>query len=142
MVWSVDARSGCESLWIFIDQIVLIGSITSLRVLFLPIFSNNIHVDVWQKRTQYCNYPPIKNKIKFKEKSYKKFSREFIDKGCLKLGEIDNMTAYWILKSKSYSGWNKSRKNLFWRMANVFIFVGNVFILLFPSILSILIMGL
>jgi len=23
-----------------------------------------IHVDVWQKTTQYCNYPPIKNKIK------------------------------------------------------------------------------
>ena len=24
-----------------------------------------IHVDVWQKPTQYCNYPPIKNRIKF-----------------------------------------------------------------------------
>ena len=23
-----------------------------------------IHVDVWQKPAQYCNYPPIKNKIK------------------------------------------------------------------------------
>ena len=23
-----------------------------------------IHVDVWRKTTQYCNYPPIKNKIK------------------------------------------------------------------------------
>ena len=24
-----------------------------------------IHVDVWQKLSQYCSYPPIKNKIKF-----------------------------------------------------------------------------
>lgn len=37
---------------------------------------------------------------------------------------------------------NESRGHLFERMANVFIFVGNVFILLFPSILNILIMGL
>ena len=22
-----------------------------------------IHADVWQKQTQYCNYPSIKNKI-------------------------------------------------------------------------------
>ena len=28
-----------------------------------------IHVDVWQKPTKYCNYPPIKNKFK---KNFKK----------------------------------------------------------------------
>ena len=26
-----------------------------------------IHVDIWQKPSQYCNYPPIKKKIFFKE---------------------------------------------------------------------------
>ena len=25
-----------------------------------------IHADVWQKPTQYCNYPSIKNKVKKK----------------------------------------------------------------------------
>ena len=27
-----------------------------------------IHADVWQKPTQYCNYPSIKNKLKKEEK--------------------------------------------------------------------------
>ena len=31
-----------------------------------------IHVDVWQKTTQYCNYPPIKNKINFLNKKKRK----------------------------------------------------------------------
>ena len=29
-----------------------------------------IHADVQQKAVQYCNYPPIKNKIKFKKPKY------------------------------------------------------------------------
>ena len=28
-----------------------------------------IHVDVWQKPTQYCNYPSIKNKLRKNEQS-------------------------------------------------------------------------
>ena len=27
-----------------------------------------IHIDVWQKSTQYCNYPSIKNKLRNKQK--------------------------------------------------------------------------
>ena len=29
-----------------------------------------IHVDVWQKSTQYCNYPSIKNKLRRKKKEH------------------------------------------------------------------------
>ena len=31
-----------------------------------------IHLDVWQKPSQYCNYSPIKNKIKKKTAFNKK----------------------------------------------------------------------
>ena len=35
-----------------------------------------IYVDAWQESTQYCNYPPIKNKIKLKIKKYLKGEKE------------------------------------------------------------------
>lgn len=43
-----------------------------------------------------------------------------------------NLQYYHTADLKIYGGWSKSTEHLLKRLASVFIFVGNVFILLFP----------
>ena len=43
--------------------------INILITLISKLVGSEVCADVWQQPSQYCNYPPVKNKIKLKKKS-------------------------------------------------------------------------
>lgn len=110
---TTNAPSSYAPLWTFIDDIVSTGTIIYFRILFPASI----------------------------------YKKDFMRLHRLQMFKTSRNLQYYHtldlkINSKSYSGWSKSTGYSFKRLASVFIFVGNVLILLFPSILNILIMSL